>query len=194
MPKQLVRCDHKSDQAWSNELVHLPQEEQDLFWMQHAYRLAEKAGAQGEVPVGAVIVLRGQLIAEGWNQSIQNHDPTAHAEMLALKQAGQTIENYRLIDSTLYVTLEPCPMCAMAMVHARVARVVYGAADLKTGACGSVFNLVADEQLNHQLESVAGVLQPECSAQLSHFFKSRRQENKARKRQGKVDESEPQVG
>ncbi|MGM0542066.1 MAG: tRNA adenosine(34) deaminase TadA, partial [Pseudomonadota bacterium] len=161
----------------------LSQKEQDLFWMQYAYRLAEKAESQGEIPVGAVIVLAGKLVAEGWNQSIQNHDPTAHAEMVALKSAGQAIENYRLIDSTLYVTLEPCPMCATAMVHARVARVVYAAPDLKTGAAGSVFNLAANENLNHKLEILSGVLQAECSAQLSHFFKSRRTHHKEMKRQ-----------
>ena len=167
--------------------VHLSQEEQDLFWMQYAYRLAERAESQGEIPVGAVIVLAGKLIAEGWNQSIQNHDPTAHAEMIALKNAGKNIENYRLIDCTLYVTLEPCPMCATAMVHARVARVVYAAPDLKTGAAGSVFNLVANENLNHQLETHSGVLQADCSAQLSNFFKSRRAYHKEIKRQLKAD-------
>ncbi len=165
----------------------LSQEEQDLFWMQYAYRLAERAESQGEIPVGAVIVLAGKLIAEGWNQSIQNHDPTAHAEMIALKNAGKNIENYRLIDCTLYVTLEPCPMCATAMVHARVARVVYAAPDLKTGAAGSVFNLVANENLNHQLETHSGVLQADCSAQLSNFFKSRRAYHKEIKRQLKAD-------
>lgn len=173
----------KTDQACP---IDLSQEEQDLFWMQYAYRLAEKAESQGEIPVGAVIVLGGRLIAEGWNQSIQSHDPTAHAEMIALKNAGQAIENYRLIDCTLYVTLEPCPMCASAMVHARVARVVYAAPDLKTGAAGSVFNLVANENLNHRLEIVSGVLQADCSTQLSGFFKSRRAYHKEIKRQLKA--------
>jgi tRNA(adenine34) deaminase len=176
MPKAIL----KTDQTCPKDLS---QEEQDLFWMKYAYSLAEKAGSQGEVPVGAVIVLAGKLIAEGWNQSIQSHDPTGHAEMMALKSAGQAVENYRLMDSTLYVTLEPCPMCACAMVHARVARVVYAAPDLKTGAAGSVFNLVANENLNHKLEIASGVLQAECSAQLSNFFKSRRTYHKEMKRQ-----------
>ena len=179
MPKGVL----KTDQACP---LNLSQEEQDMFWMQHAYRLAEKAESQGEIPVGAVIVLAGNLVAEGWNQSIQNNDPTGHAEMIALKNAGQAIDNYRLIDCTLYVTLEPCPMCASAMVHARVARVVYAALDLKTGAAGSVFNLVANENLNHQLETVSGVLRTECSAQLSNFFKLRRIHHKEKKRQLKV--------
>lgn len=173
----------KADQACPADLS---QEEQDLFWMQYAYRLAEKAESQGEIPVGAVIVLAGKLLAEGWNQSIQSHDPTGHAEMMALKNAGQALENYRLIDCTLYVTLEPCPMCASAMVHARVARVVYAAPDLKTGAAGSVFNLAANENLNHKLEIVSGVLQTDCSAQLSNFFKSRRAYHKEIKRQLKA--------
>jgi tRNA(adenine34) deaminase len=176
MPEAIL----KTDQACPKDLS---QEEQDLFWMQYAYRLAEKAGSQGEVPVGAVIVLAGKLVAEGWNQSIQNHDATGHAEIIALKSAGQAVENYRLMDSTLYVTLEPCPMCASAMVHARVARVVYAAPDLKTGAAGSVFNLVANENLNHKLEISSGILQAECSAQLSNFFKSRRAHHKEIKRQ-----------
>ncbi len=179
MPKETLKTDQLCPAG-------LSQEEQDLFWMQYAYRLAEKAESQGEIPVGAVIVLGGEWVAEGWNQSVQNHDPTAHAEMIALKSAGQAVENYRLIDCTLYVTLEPCPMCASAMVHARVARVVYAAPDLKTGAAGSVFNLVANENLNHKLEIVAGVLQAECSAQLSHFFRMRRAFNKEIKRQLKA--------
>lgn len=173
----------KTDSACPKDLS---QEEQDLFWMQYAYRLAEKAESQGEIPVGAVVVLAGKLIAEGWNQSIQCHDATGHAEMMALKSAGQAVENYRLINSTLYVTLEPCPMCASAMVHARVARLVYAAPDLKTGAAGSVFNLVANEHLNHKLEIVSGVLQAECSTQLSNFFKSRRAYHKEIKRQLKA--------
>ncbi len=168
----------------------LSQEEQDLFWMQYAYRLAEKAALQGEIPVGAVVVLDGRLIAEGWNRSIQNHDPTAHAEIIALQKAGQAIENYRLIETTLYVTLEPCPMCAVAMVHARVSRVVYGAADLKTGAAGSVFNLVDHEQLNHRLAVQAGVLRDDCSAQLSSFFKARRKAHKQEKAKQKKNSCE----
>lgn len=156
----------------------LTQEEADLFWMQHALSLAEKAQQQGEIPVGAVVVLGNRLIAEGWNQSIQNNDPTAHAEVVALQAAGKFVENYRLIETTLYVTLEPCAMCAAAMVHARVARVVYGAYDLKTGAAGSVFNLVDHPQLNHQMIVASGVMETECSHQISAFFKARRKEHK----------------
>ncbi|MCF6345298.1 MAG: tRNA adenosine(34) deaminase TadA [Thiomicrorhabdus sp.] len=153
--------------------------------MQHAYTLADKAAQQGEVPVGAVLVLDNQLIAEGWNRSIQNNDPTAHAEIMALKRGGDKIGNYRLIDTTLYVTLEPCPMCAGAMVHARVKRLVYGALDLKTGAAGSVFNLVNNNKLNHQLDIHSGVLAQPCSEQISAFFKARRQMHKRHKKQSK---------
>lgn len=160
----------------------LTQEALDEFWMQHAYVLAKKAEEQGEVPVGAVVVLDNQLVAEGWNQSIQNHDPTAHAEIIALQKAGKAIGNYRLVDATLYVTLEPCPMCAGAMVHARVSRVVYGAPDLKTGAAGSVFNLVDHISLNHQLIVTSGVIDKQCSQQISAFFKQRRKAHKEKKR------------
>ncbi len=153
----------------------------DEFWMERAYTLAEKAAQQGEVPVGAVLVLDNQLIAEGWNRSIQTHDPTAHAEIMALKRGGEKIENYRLVDTTLYVTLEPCPMCAGALVHARVKRLVYGASDFKTGAVGSLFNLVEDSRLNHQLMVKSGVLEQVCSQQVSAFFKARRQVHKANK-------------
>ncbi len=153
----------------------------DAFWMQHAYMLANRAAQQGEVPVGAVLVVDNQLIAEGWNRSIQNHDPTAHAEMMVLKRGGEKIKNYRLVDTTLYVTLEPCPMCAGAMVHARVKRLVYGAFDFKTGAVGSVFNLVEDSRLNHRVQVEAGILEHECSQQISAFFKARRKAHKTNK-------------
>ncbi len=153
----------------------------DKFWMEHAYRLADKAAQQGEVPVGAVLVLDNQLIAEGWNRSIQTNDPTAHAEIMALKRGGKEIENYRLVDTTLYVTLEPCPMCAGALVHARVKRLVFGASDFKTGAAGSLFNLVENSQLNHQLAVQSGVLEGICSQQVSTFFKIRRQVHKENK-------------
>ena len=149
--------------------------------MQHAYSLADKAAQQGEVPVGAVLVLDNQLIAEGWNRSIQTHDPTAHAEMMALKRGGEKIKNYRLVDCTLYVTLEPCPMCAGALVHARVKRLVYGASDFKTGAVRSVFNLLEDMRLNHQVSIESGVLEQVCSQQISAFFKARRQAHKENK-------------
>lgn len=153
----------------------------DERWMQHAIMLAGKAEAIDEVPVGAVLVLDDKIIGEGWNQSISLHDATAHAEIMALREAGQTVENYRLINATLYVTLEPCSMCAGAMVHSRVRRLVYGAVDLKTGAAGSVFNLVEHPQLNHQIEVRSGVFASETSALLSQFFKRRRKEKKALK-------------
>ncbi len=161
----------------------LNQVEQDEFWMAYAQTLAEKAEAIGEVPVGAVVVLNNELIAEGWNQSIQNNDPTAHAEIIALKAAGERIGNYRLLDTTLYVTLEPCPMCAGAMVHARVKRVVFGAFDKKTGAAGSILDIANNEFLNHQLEITGGVKQMACSQQISDFFKKRRAYHKSKKRQ-----------
>ena len=153
----------------------------DIHWMQHAIALAARAEALDEVPVGAVVVLDGKVIGEGWNQSINLHDATAHAEIMALRQAGQTVTNYRLIDATLYVTLEPCAMCAGAMVHSRVKRLVYGAADLKTGAAESVFNLVCHPQLNHQIEVCAGILACDTSVMLSQFFQRRRREKKALK-------------
>ncbi len=154
----------------------------DEKWMQHAMMLAARAEAIDEVPVGAVVVLDGEIIGEGWNQSINLHDATAHAEMMALRAAGKRVGNYRLLNAILYVTLEPCAMCAGAMVHSRIKRVVYGAADLKTGAAGSVFNLVAHPQLNHQVEVLSGVLATQTGALLSQFFKRRRQEKKALKK------------
>lgn len=157
------------------------QQQQDEFWVEYAQQLAQKAEDIGEVPVGAIIVLENELIAEGWNQSIQNTDPTAHAEIIALKEAGKAVGNYRLIDATLYVTLEPCAMCAGAMVHARVKRVVFGAYDAKTGAAGSVFNLVDSPQLNHQLLITGGVRKQECGDQVSLFFKKRREVHKLKK-------------
>ncbi len=142
--------------------------------MQRALDLARYAEAAGEVPVGAVVVLNGEVIGEGWNQPIVTHDPSAHAEMVALRAAARQIKNYRLTGATLYVTLEPCAMCAGAIVHARIARVVYGAADPKAGAAGSVFSLLDSERLNHRAEVVGGVLAGECGEILRMFFQSRR--------------------
>jgi len=166
----------------------LNQDQQDAFWMDYVQSVAAKAEAMDEVPVGAVVVLNNQLIAEGWNQSITQNDPTAHAEVIALKKAGEALNNYRLIDTTLYVSLEPCPMCAGAMVHARVKRVVFGAFDEKTGAAGSVFNLVDNAQLNHQLLITSGVNHAACAQQISQFFQKRRAAHKLRKR-NKLKES-----
>ncbi|MDP2903116.1 MAG: tRNA adenosine(34) deaminase TadA [Methylovulum sp.] len=147
----------------------------DDAWMRYAIRLAQRAQAQGEVPVGAVIVKDNLCIAEGWNSPIALHDPTAHAEMLALREAGSALANYRLLDATLYVTLEPCVMCVGAMFHARIGRVVFGARDPKTGAAGSVIDLFAEARLNHHAEIVGGVRAEECAALLSGFFAARRQ-------------------
>jgi len=153
----------------------------DEDWMRYAIQLAKRAEQAGEVPVGAVLVKDNKIIGQGWNLSIQRHDPSAHAELQAIRQAGPVLQNYRLLDCTLYVTLEPCAMCAGALVHSRIRRLVYGATDAKAGACGSVFNLVQHSQLNHQLEVQAGVLADSCSAQLSDFFRKRRAEQKAAK-------------
>jgi len=144
--------------------------------MARALELARTAQDAGEVPVGAVIVKAGAIIAEGWNRPISTSDPTAHAEIIALRAAAQYLDNYRLLDTTLYVTLEPCAMCASAMVHARVRRVVFGATDPRAGAVGSVFNIVQHAALNHRVESTAGVLAEECGTLLRNFFVSRRQQ------------------
>ncbi len=146
----------------------------DAFWMQRALQLARQAEAMGEVPVGAVVVLDDELIGEGYNQPIGSHDPTAHAEIVALRNAGQRMGNYRLPAVTLYVTLEPCTMCAGAMIHARVARLVFGAADPRTGAAGSVYNVFADKHHNHRIEVEGGLMGEESAAMLQAFFRARR--------------------
>jgi len=156
--------------------------EEDVMWMRHALTLADKAESIGEVPVGACVVLNGELIGEGFNTPITDNDPSAHAELRAVKEAASKVQNYRLIDATLYVTLEPCSMCAGMLVHARVKRVVFGAKDAKTGAAGSVMNLLQHPALNHQLEIVSGVLAEECANKLSDFFRKRRKEIKAAKK------------
>jgi tRNA(adenine34) deaminase len=155
--------------------------EQDQQWMKYALSLADKAEAQGEIPVGAVLVRDKQKIGEGWNQSITQNDPSAHAEMQAIRQAGKLLGNYRLINCTLYVTLEPCPMCAGLLVHSRIRRLVFGASDLKSGAAGSVMDLLKDERLNHQVEVSAGILAEQCADKLSSFFRARRAQIKAHK-------------
>ena len=133
-----------------------------------------RAEAEGEVPVGALVVLNGEIIGAGWNRPISSHDPTAHAEVVALRAAAAKLGNYRLTGATLYVTLEPCPMCAGAIVHARVARVVFGAADPLAGAAGSVFNLLESSALNHRVQLERGVLAEECGIRLKAFFQARR--------------------
>jgi tRNA(adenine34) deaminase len=142
--------------------------------MSRALDLAREAQSAGEVPVGAVIVKDGVIIGEGWNRPISTHDPSAHAEMIAMRAAAQSLGNYRLLNTTLYVTLEPCAMCAGAMVHARVKRLVYAAADPRAGAAGSIFNIVQHEALNHRLEIAGGLLGQECATLLRSFFASRR--------------------
>lgn len=146
----------------------------DQKFMSRALELARIAEAAGEVPVGAVIVKDNQIIAEGWNCPIATHDPSAHAEMLAMRAAAQALQNYRLLDTTLYVTLEPCSMCAGAMVHARIKRLVYAATDPRAGAAGTIFNIAQHEALNHRLEVTGGVMAEECGATLRGFFQARR--------------------
>jgi len=146
----------------------------DEYWMQRALELARKAEAAGEVPVGAVVVLNGELIAEGWNQPISSSDPTAHAEIMALRAAGQKLDNYRLLDTELYVTLEPCPMCVGAMLHARVKRVIYAATDPKTGALGGAYDLLNSVNHNHAFEVSGGVLAEQSRDLLQTFFRQRR--------------------
>jgi tRNA(adenine34) deaminase len=149
-------------------------ESKDEVFMQAALDLARQAAAVDEVPVGAVVVIGGEIVGQGFNQPIIRHDPTAHAEVMALRDAAQRLGNYRLPDSTLYVTLEPCVMCSGAIMHARVGRVVFGARDPKTGAAGSVIDLYSEPRLNHHADIEGGVLAEECAALLSSFFAARR--------------------
>lgn len=146
----------------------------DESWMRRALNLAVNAAEEDEVPVGAIVVYRQRVIGSGWNQREQLRDPTAHAEMIAITQAASTLESWRLIDCTLYVTLEPCPMCAGAIVQARIPRVVYGARDPKAGAVDSLFRLLNDDRLNHAAEITSGVLAVECGSLLSEFFEAKR--------------------
>lgn len=145
----------------------------DLFWMKEAYALAIKAQEQGEVPVGAILIdENNQILGQGWNQVLQAHDPTAHAEIIALRDGGAHLQNYRLQNTTLYVTLEPCCMCAAALVHARIKRLVFATRDFRVGAAGSVFNLLQGSTLNHQVQIDEGFLQQECANLLTDFFKT----------------------
>ena len=146
----------------------------DEFWMRRALQLAERARAEGEVPVGAVLVEGDDCIGEGWNRSISTRDPTAHAEMTALRAGAARQQNYRLPGTTLYVTLEPCAMCAGAVILARVKRLVYAAADPRTGAAGSVFNILQNNELNHRVELASGILEKEAATLLQTFFRERR--------------------
>lgn len=151
----------------------------DIGFMQAALDLAREAGSLYEVPVGAVVVMENRIVGRGFNQPISRHDPTAHAEIMALRDAAARLGNYRLPGSTLYVTLEPCVMCTGAIMHARVARVVFGARDPKTGAAGSVIDLYGEERLNHHADIEGGVLAEECGALLSSFFAARRSKTAA---------------
>jgi len=146
----------------------------DMAWMGEALLLARRAGLEEEVPIGAVIVRDGEIIGRGWNRNIGLNDPSAHAEIMAMRDAGKVLGNHRLPGCSLYVTLEPCPMCAGAMIHARLARVVYGAKDPKTGAAGSVFDLLGDPAHNHRVEVTGGCLGEACSELLKGFFRDRR--------------------
>lgn len=143
-------------------------------WMQQALLLAEKAESLGEVPVGAIVVKDNKIIGQGYNQPILNHDPSAHAEIIALREAGQSVKNYRLVDTTLYVTLEPCAMCAMAMVHARIKTVVFATREPRTGAAGSLHQLLQHSGHNHQIEIVENIMQAESAELLTQFFRKRR--------------------
>lgn len=168
--------------------THFPKEQftaQDEAFMRLAMQKAALAEENGEVPVGAVLVKDGEVIAEGWNSVIGHHDATAHAEMVAIRQAGLKLENYRLLDTTLYVTLEPCPMCAGALLHSRVGRIVFGAFDLKAGAAGTVLNLFESQASYHYAQVAGGLLEEECRHQLQAFFKRRRKEIKQQKQQNK---------
>lgn len=146
----------------------------DRTWMKEALHLAQRAGDEGEVPIGAVIVKDGEIVGRGWNRNIDLNDPSAHAEIMAMREAGAALANHRLTGCSLYVTLEPCLMCAGAMIHARLERIVYGASDPKTGAAGGKFDLLCDPAHNHAPAVAGGCLADECSARLKAFFRDRR--------------------
>jgi tRNA(adenine34) deaminase len=154
------------------------QQEQDEFWMRRALELAVQGEALGEVPVGAVIVRDGDVIGEGFNQPISSSDPSAHAEIVALRAAAKNINNYRLVGSSLYVTLEPCTMCVGALIHARIERLIFGTTEPKSGAVTSRSQLLDADYFNHKIQLTSGVLAQECQCQLSNFFQKRREEKK----------------
>ena len=148
--------------------------DEDLKFMKLALGLAKKAELKNEVPVGALIVRNGEIIGQGMNTSISDHDPTSHAEINAIREAAKAIKNYRLKDCTIYVTLEPCAMCVGAIQHARIEKIIYGAPDPKTGACGSMIDLISVKEINHHAEAIGGILEKECGQILKDFFLSKR--------------------
>lgn len=159
------------------------------FYMKKALEQADYAEAIGEVPVGAIVVLDNEIVGVGYNRCITDNDPSLHAEMVAIRQAAKSLNNYRLINASLYVTLEPCSMCAGLLVHSRIKQLIYGASDPKAGAAGSIINLVQHAQLNHQIEVVPNILAETCSSKLSQFFRNRRAQKKAEKALMKQDSS-----
>lgn len=161
----------------------------DIRFMQDALTLARQGGTQDEVPVGAVVVLEGRVVGQGFNQPIGSHDPTAHAEIMALRDAAHRLGNYRLPGATLYVTVEPCAMCAGAIQHARVSRVVFGTSEPKTGACGSVVDLFAEPRLNHHAEVQGGLLADESASLLAAFFQRRRAEARVQRDANRTDDA-----
>jgi tRNA(adenine34) deaminase len=165
-------------------------QERDRYWMQHAMSLARRAESEGEVPVGAVVVCDDKSAGEGWNRTIGLNDPSAHAEILALRKAGEYLGNYRMPECTLYVTLEPCCMCAGAMVHARLKRVVFGATDPKTGAAGGLFDVLTDSRHNQVPVVTGGCLADECGRLLQQFFRAKRQSKSFRKSLGQTAEAD----
>lgn len=169
-----VRVVHEDCERICNTAENSSAKNIDEVGMQHALQLARHAELQGEVPVGAVLMLNGEVIGEGWNNPIGLHDPTAHAEIMALRNAANQLQNYRLVDTTLYVTLEPCVMCVGAILHARVKRLVFGAADPKGGAVQSLFNILQEEKLNHRVDVSGGIYATECADLLQAFFRKRR--------------------
>jgi tRNA(adenine34) deaminase len=178
---QYSSCSNQPSSPTEQNEISEEQLQLDNVFMRSAFKLAQQAEQHDEIPVGAVVVHQGNIIGEGFNQSIMLNDPSSHAEMNAIRQAGKHLNNYRLLDCTLYVTLEPCPMCAGLLVHSRIKRLVYASSDLKTGAAGSAFNLVNHSQLNHQIQISSNTMQTECRKLLSDFFKRRRKEKKQAK-------------
>ena len=168
--------------------------EEDHRWMRYALALAAQGEALGEVPVGAVVVREGRVLGEGFNQPISSHDPSAHAEVVALRQAAASLQNYRLTDATLYVTLEPCTMCVGALVHGRIARLVYGTREPKAGAVSSRARLLEADYLNHRVLCQGGLLAEDCQHQLSHFFQQRRQQQKQARAQRDAGGQDTEVG